>query len=404
MKTSRTFTILFWQNIAKRKKEIAPLYARITVNGKRTEISLGITCPIEDWDNEMNRTKGKTQESRLINNKLDGIKVDITDSYKELFKEGKLVTAKSVKARYLGMDNNEATLSELVNYHNSKMEGVLEKGTLKNYKTTAKYLHVFLTNKLKTSDIYLQHLSYSFIIDFEQYLRNKKNNLGRRPLNNNGIMKHIEHLNKLMNLAVKLEWIDKNPFLKYDLKFTKYNRPFLSVYEIQQLETITLEKEIHIKVRDTFIFACYTGLSYIDMKNLTKDNIIYGSDGKKWISFYREKSDEPVKIPLLNKALDIVEKYNINYCSEKLLPVYLNQKMNTYIKETTAICGITKKLSVHVARHTFATTIILSNGVPIETVSKLLGHSKLSTTQIYARVLKDKIGKDISKPQSILNG
>ena len=403
MKTSRTFKILFRQIRAKRKNDIAPIYVRITVNGKRTEFSLCKYYPIKEWDTKMSRAIGRSAIARTLNDELDNTYSEITDSYRELKKEGRYVTAQSVKARYLGTDNNQATLLELDTFHTSKMEGILKNGTLKNYKTTTKYLNAFLTNKIKASDIYLDHIGYSFIVDFEQFLRNKKNNLGKRPLTNNGLMKHIERLNKLMNLAVKLEWINKNPFLNYDAKFNKYDRPFLSAIELKKLEEVKLQKETHVKVRDNFVFGCYTGLSYIDIKNLTKDNIVYGIDGKKWLFLRREKSQQPVKVPLLDKALIILDKYKNFDISNKLLPVYSNQKMNKYIKEVATICEIGKKLSFHVARHTFATTVTLSNGVPIETISKLLGHSKLSTTQIYARVLEDKIGRDITQLQNILD-
>jgi len=206
-----------------------------------------------------------------------------------------------------------------------------------------------------------------------------------------------------MNLAVKLEWITKNPFTHYDVKYNKYDRPFLWAIELQQLEDMELQKEKHIHVRDVFVFGCYTGLSYIDIKLLTKGNIVYGIDGKKWLSFYRQKSTEPVKVPLLDKALNILETYKEFDNNNRLLPVCSNQKMNTYIKEIAKLCEIKKNLSCHVVRHTFATTVTLSNGVPIETVSKLLGHTKLSTTQIYARVMEDKVGKDISQLQNVLN-
>ncbi len=403
MKTSKTFKILIWQNTAKRKNSLAPIYARITVNGKRAEVSLSTSHPIDSWDSKMSRAIGRSAAARVLNEELDIVFADITNSYKELLREGKHITAQSIKARYLKLDDNQMTLLRLDVYHASKMEGVLAKGTLKNYKATSKYITAFLNNKLKMPDISLLYIRYNFILEFEQFLRNRKNNISKQALKNNGIMKHLERLNKLMNLAVKLEWIEKNPFLNYDVNYTKYDRPFSSALELQQLEEVVLHVKRHILVRDIFIFACYTGLSYIDLKNLTKDNLVYGIDGKKWLFLYREKSSTPVRIPLLYKALNIVERYHDFDISDRLLPVYSNHKMNTYIKEIAVICGITKNLTCHVARHTFATTVALSNGVPIETLSKLLGHSKLSTTQIYARVLDDKIGKDISKLQDVLN-
>ncbi len=403
MKTSKTFKILFRIIKARGKNGTAPIYVRITVNGKRAEFSLDLHYPMTGWDSKMSRAVGRTSEARALNNELDSIKTELTDCYKELGREGRFITAQTVKTRYLGTDNNQATLLGLVDYHRCKMESILTEGTLKNYRTTTKYLKAFFTNKLKTSDVHLEQMGYGFIVDFEQYLRNKDNRLSNQELNNNGIMKHIERLNKLINLAVKLEWISKNPFLHYDVKFNKYDRPFLSAMELRKLEDVELKKETHIKVRDIFVFGCYTGLSYIDIKLLTKGNIVYGIDGKKWISFYRQKSAEPVKVPLLEKALKVLEKYKDYDNNNRLLPVCSNQKMNTYIKEVVKICGIHKNISCHVARHTFATTVTLSNGVPIETVSKLLGHTKLSTTQIYARVIEDKIGKDISQLQNVLN-
>ncbi len=396
MKTSKTFKILIWQCKAKAKKEQAPIYARITFNGQRAEISTGVSYPISEWDSKMSRAIGRTAEARAFNQELDYVKAQIDTTYKELLKEGKYINARSVKARYLGTDNHGTTLLDLVKYHEDKMKDILEHGTMKNYYTTEKYLKAFLIAKLNINDIYLEQMNYSFIIGFEQFLRNPKNALSKKTINNNGVMKHIERTNKLMNLAVKLEWIPKNPFINYQLKFIKYDRAYLSESELYRLETVTIKKQNLSISRDMFVFACYTGLSYIDVKQLTQENLVFGIDGKQWLSLRREKSEQPVKVPLLGKALMILEKYQEYKITDKLLPVYSNQKINAYIREVAKICEIDKHISFHVARHTFATTVTLSNGVPIETVSKLLGHTKLSTTQIYARVLEDKMSNDIS--------
>ncbi len=403
MKTSSTFKILFRQVISKKKKDHAPIYVRITVNGNRGEFSLNRYYPIKDWNARSKRAKGRGEAARKLNEELYQTYFGLKDAYNELKQEGKLITPQSVKARYLGLDNHQNSLLELATFHKKKMEGVLKTSTLKNYKTTTKYLTAFLRHQLKIEDIYLQNLSYSFVIDFENYLRKPKNKLSNQPLNNNGIMKHIERLNKLMNLAVKLEWIEKNPFLKYKLKFHKYDRAFLTHQELSRIEEVELTEIKHKQVRDVFVFSCYTGLSYCDLEKLSTENIVLGMDGNPWLSLYREKSKEPVKLPLLDKAKEILEKYQNQNLFDKLLPVGSNQKMNKHIKEIATKCKIDKQLSFHVARHTFATTITLSNGVPIETVSKLLGHSKLSTTQIYARVLEDKIGKELSILQSKLS-
>tara|TARA_R110002012_G_scaffold213018_1_gene384083 strand:- start:13779 stop:14768 length:990 start_codon:yes stop_codon:yes gene_type:complete len=309
-----------------------------------------------------------------------------------------LVTAKSIKARFVGHDERHKTLLELVAYHNQNMKGVLKPGTLKNYYTTENYIRRFLVKKKKTNDIYLKHLKYSFIIDFEQYLRKGPSLQNSNPLNNNGVMKHLERLRKLMNLAMDLEWLEKNPFTRYKLKFKRYKKEFLSQEELRLFQEADIKDKGYGIVRDIFVFSCYTGLSYTDVRLLDERNIVIGIDGDRWIFTQREKNEQPVKIPLLEVAKQILEKYEDHprLNQGRLLPVYSNQKTNAYLKEITASLGISKNLTFHSARHTFATTVTLSNGVPIETVSKMLGHTKITTTQVYARVLEEKISADMN--------
>ena len=306
-------------------------------------------------------------------------------------------------ARYLGEDEIHKTLLQLSTYHNFTMKSVLKHGTLKNYYTTEKYLKRFLKIERKTGDIYLKHLNYAFIIDFENFLRRNVAQLHSRPLTNNGVMKHLERLKKLLNLAQKLEWIERDPFVKFSLKFVRTDRPYLSQNEVDMILNFDFKKKNLNRTRDVFIFSCYTGLSYIDVKNLKKDHIVKGIDGNNWIFTVRQKTDQIVRIPLLNTAEWIIDKYKEEMESkENLLPVYSNQKLNDNLKEIAAALHINKNLTFHCARHTFATTITLSNGVPIETVSKLLGHTKLSTTQIYAKVLENRISDDIGNLKNIL--
>jgi hypothetical protein len=243
------------------------------------------------------------------------------------------------------------------------MGEVLKPGTLKNYSATEKYLSDYLLKDRKTSDIYLKNTSYQFVTGFDGFLRRVKDKNGKKQLSNNGVMKHLERFKKLLNLAIKLGWMEKNPFRDYKMKFEKFDRAYLN----------------------------------------KRDNVVKGINGKNWLYCTREKSQTPMKIPLLDKASDILNRYLQLETFENLLPIYCNQKTNNYLKEIGAQCKISKNLSFHVARHTFATTVTLSNGVPIETVSKLLGHSKLSTTQIYARVIDQKIGDDMDLLQSKLS-
>jgi integrase len=274
---------------------------------------------------------------------------------------------------------------------------VLKSGTMKNYYTTEKYLHKFLKQKLKMDDIYLKQLNYRFICDFEQFLRTNKNNKKQLMLSNNGVMKHLERFKKMINLAFKLEWILKNPFAQFQLKFDKFDRQYLTEREVERIENIYYKNERLERVKDCFIFSCYTGLSYVDVKELTLNQITRGIDNNHWIFTKREKTNETVKIPILPKAMTIIDKYKRDREKKEnnpLLPLCSNQKANSYLKEIAKDCGIHKNVTFHVARHTFATTVMLSNGVPIETVSKLLGHTKLTTTQIYARVVESKISED----------
>lgn len=404
MQTSKTFSIHFWLNTAKKNNDIAPVYARITVDGKRAEISLKRYQSVTCWDTKTKRARPRTPNASALNAYLDQVYADLLACHKQLLSEFKLITSQAIKARYLGEEEQEKTLLELVDYHNTTMQTVLKFGTLKNYYTTERYLIRFLKAKIKSSDIYLKQLSHRFIIDFEQYLRKGPSINRNQPLNNNGVMKHLERLKKMMNLALRLEWIEKDPFVRFKLKFTKYQREYLSESELKIFIEGVLKSEQHRKIRDVFVFSCYTGLSYTDVKSLTSHNIVRGIDGDYWIFTQREKTEQLVKIPLLDKALDIIRKYdNCELSMTKLLPVYSNQKTNIYLKEIVAIFDINKNITFHSARHTFATTVTLSNGVPIETVSKLLGHSKLSTTQVYARVIEKKVSVDMKLLRNKLN-
>ncbi|RYE52316.1 MAG: hypothetical protein EOP48_16760 [Sphingobacteriales bacterium] len=218
-------------------------------------------------------------------------------------------------------------------------------------------------------------------------------------MDTNGVLKHLIRLKKMTNLAVKLKWLDNDPFQGFKMTKKRVDKDFLSEWELKAIEEKEFELDRLKMVRDLFVFACYTGLSYVDMANLTSLNVVRGIDGGNWIQTSRQKTSIPVNTPILPKAQQIIECYKNNYRAETkgtLFPVISNQKVNSYLKEIADLCGVKKNLSFHVARHTFATTITLSNGVPIETVSRMLGHNKLATTQIYARVLEKKVSEDMA--------
>lgn len=399
--TNNTFGVAFY--LKKQKANQAgksPIYARITVNGKRIEISVKRSIEDNNWNPVKGMAKGSREEITKLNKYLDQFKAGIIDNYQQLLLQKKFITAELLKEKVTGADQAEFTLCKLMEYHNTEQLQVLEPGTMKNYYTTQKYIKEFIRERFKTSDKYLSELSYKFITDFEYYLRNRVPEKGQKALNNNGLMKHIERFCKMVNLAVRLEWIDRNPFHAYQLKFDKVEREYLTKDELARIEAKKFNIVRLQVVQDLFVFSCYTGLAYIDVFNLTPANLIEKSENNIWIATNRQKTNEPVRVPLLPKALAIIEKYKglpQALAEGKVLPVFSNQKLNSYLKEIADTCDITKPLTFHIARHTFATTVTLTNGVPIETVSKLLGHSKLTTTQIYAKVVESKLGDDMAQ-------
>ncbi|RIV51624.1 site-specific integrase [Flagellimonas taeanensis] len=396
MRNSNTLKVLLFTRDISSNPQKLTIYARITVNGKRAEISLKRYVSVNEWDENKGRLHGLTHKARLLNSYLDEVYAAIMDTHKVLLREEKVITAQAIKARYLGQDEQHSTLHELIEYHNKTQKSVLRPGTMKNYYGTKKYLFRFLESKYKLPDIRLKQLNYKFITDFEHYLLNGPQLQKGKKCTNNGAMKHLERLMKMVKLGVKLEWLDKDPFINYKLRFHKTERSYLTERELRRIEETDFTGLGYEKVKDAFLFACYTGLSYIDVRELEKNQLVLGIDGNQWIYTKREKTSESVKLPLLPKAKEIIEKYwDSPETDTKVIPVLSNQKTNKYLKEIAKACGIYKTISFHSARHTFATTVTLSNGVPIETVSKMLGHTKLSTTQIYARVLEHKIGEDM---------
>lgn len=399
MKSTKTFSVSFLPRRSKADPTQGILYARISVNNTRVEYSIKRKIPFDSWDQKRGKCTSKDQFARVINQYLSQVSGEIFESYDQLRKEGALITADTIKSRWLDEDSDDMTLLTAVEHHYKIEETTLKPGTLKNYRTTERFIKEFLSGVLKTSDIRLKYLRYAHLTQFENFLRLYKPIDHQKPMGNNTVMKHIVRLNKIVSMAVKLEWIEKNPFAHYSVHYDKYERVFLTDEELQKI----MNKEISIDrlqfVCDLFVFACYTGLSYIDVIELTPENIMKGIDGANWIFTSRRKTDVIVKVPLLDQAQLIIDKYKDNprtIAKGTLFPRISNQKLNAYLKELADICGIKKRLTFHVARHTFATTVTLSNGVPIATVSKLLGHTKITTTQIYAKVLEHKLSEDMA--------
>lgn len=405
MSTSSTFSILFLVNPKKVSDDQVIIYVRITVNQKRSTISLKRKIALNLWDPVKKRARGNSTEAKQLNQYLDQVRTRLFQCYQDLLFKGKLITAKLIKAIYLGEDENSRSLQNLVEYHSKKIESTHAAGSIRNYGVTEKYIWKFLNKERKTTDIFLKQIDYKFLCDFENYLNSYYPKGHPQAMSHNTVMKHIQRLRKMITLAYHMEWIDKDPFQRWKNTFEKREREFLSDNELSNLETYGFPVERLERVRDLFIFSCYTGISYVDIMKLTLNNISIGIDGNNWIVTKRQKTKTPVRVPLLDPALKLIKKYEnhpMTIVSGSILPIITNEKLNVYLKEVAILCGIKKNLTFHMARHTFATTVTLSNGVPLETVSKLLGHTKISTTQIYARVLENKVSQDMNALREIL--
>jgi integrase len=399
MKTTNTFGVQFIIRTKKNDPLKALIYARITVNGKRLEVSLKRTIDPLTWHYPGECLRSTSVEAKQINKFIEETRYKLRECYQQLQMQSKLITAEAIKNLFLGEEKSENTLCSLIDYHNVNMKSVLAQGTLKNYFTTKKYVLLFLKKRYKTNDIYLSDLNYQFITEFEFFLRSTKPLDESNPLGHNGIMKHIERLKKIARLGAMMEWMPKHPFERFQLRFQRTEREFLTTKELSELENFSFSNDRLNRAKDVFIFSCYTGLAYIDLVNLTVSNLCIGMDGEYWIKTSRQKTDVPVNVPLLPQAMKIIEKYKddpIVANKNALVPLFTNQKINYYLKEIARECKIAKYMNFHMARHTFATTVTLTNGVPIETVSKMLGHTKLSTTQVYVHILQKKISDDMS--------
>jgi site-specific recombinase XerD len=390
-------SILFYTKRAKAAANgLVPIYTRITINGKRFEQSTNRFVEISKWSTEGNKMKGTSEEARLINNHLDLLKNQIRDAEMELIHKKTPVTIETIKSKLLGIDERARMLVPIFQDHNNKIKELVGKeyapGTLERYTTSLKHTIEFMQWKYNVSDIDITKIDHAFVTDYEFWLRSVRN------CANNTAVKYLKNFNKIIKLCLANDWLDKNPFANYKSKVKEVERVYLTEEEIQSIIEKDFKTERLSLVRDIFLFSCFTGLAYIDVKNLTKSHISYGIDGEKWIYTHRQKTESASKIPILPVTQMIIDKYeNHPQCNneDKLLPILSNQKMNAYLKEIASVCDIDKELTFHIARHTFATTVTLTNGVPIESVSKMLGHKNLRTTQHYAKVLDRKVSEDM---------
>lgn len=399
MKTSQSFGVHFTIKKEKAKDGVTNVYVAVVINKEKALFALKHYVKVDNWDRGRGGLKIKVPEAKETNAYLEQVKFTITTFYQQLQIAGKEVTPQLLKSMFLGEQTEETySLSTLMDYHNETASAALTWSTLKHYAVTRRYLEKFLQDKRNTTDVKIHEIDYKFIIDFETYLRNHKPKDHQKPLNNNGVMKHLIRLRKMTTLALKLTWISRDPFKNYKFRYKKVETAFLTNAELTAINDHEFGADSLNMIKDFFFFSCYTGLSFIDLMNLKENNVVIGEDGDPWLKLFRQKSNEPTNIPILGPARAIMEKYKDNprsIAGGTIFPTISNQKVNSYLKEIAKMVGVKKTLTFGVARHTFATTITLSNNVPIETVSKMMGHTKIATTQIYARVLLKKISEDM---------
>ena len=389
-------SILFYVRKSKNTNAThATIYLRITYDGKRAEMSTMVKVPIARWNAKANKVNGSSTEAKNINRNLDIVRNRIHEIYHKFIEREEEMSAVKLKDEYLGNNKTNKHIIEMFDEHNGRMEKLVGKDfsfrTLQRYKTTKKHLSTFISDSYRRNDYFVRDIDIQFINSFVYYL---KTELG---LTHNSALKYLAYLKKIVRVAVSNGWIEKDPFYNFKMKVQTIDREFLSRDEIIKI----MEKDFFIArvehVRDVFLFSCYTGLAYADVAKLTADDIVKGIDGNLWIKIKRTKTKSLSSIPLLPVAQNLIKKYEHKENPKgTLLPVYTNQRMNSYLKEIADQCEITKNLTFHMARHTFATTVTLTNGVPIESVSKMLGHRSLKTTQHYAKILDEKLSEDMN--------
>lgn len=393
----KTFNQIFF--IRKSKSQVqqdATIYLRITVNSFRIELSTQRQCDPAKWSVGSSRVIGKSEEVRALNHYLETIQFRIYEIQKEFVASGIDYTGEDIKAKFLGISDKPRMLIEIYALHNKEFKALVGKeyasGTMKRFETCKTSMEKFIPWKYHLKDIDIRKLGYEFIHDYEFYLKTIQN------CSHNTTMGYLKKLKKIIKQCVSKEWLEKDPFQSFKITVKETHRTYLTEDELEIMANKCFISDAYTKVRDTFLFSCFTGLSYSDVAKLTPKDIVKGIDGDLWIITTRKKTDTDARIPLLETAFDLIEKYKHDpeiVAKNKVLPILTNQKMNLNLKKIAKLCNFSKKLSFHCARHTFATTVTLTNGVPIETVGKMLGHRSLRTTQIYAKVVDTKVSIDM---------
>ena len=392
-----TLSVLFIIKKAKLLKNgDAPICIRITVNKRVVEVMIKRSIPVDLWDQKKECSKGKDRVATELNHYINTIRAKVLQIHRELEIDNKPITADIIKDCFYRRDKVQRTLLEVYAEHNEKCRALIGKeyteSTVTKFDTSINRLKEYIRSCYHRDDIMLAELDRQFIRDFDFWLKTEKH------CQYNSALKHLKNLKKVVRIALANGWIKKDPFYGIRFKQEEVNVEFLSREELD----ILMNKEFTIKrleqVRDVFVFCCFTALAFVDVQQLSREHLIKDNNGTLWIRKARQKTNQMCNIPVLSIPQRVLRKYENNAeCIKKgvLLPVISNQRMNAYLKEIADLCGITKRLTTHVARHTAATVVFLANDVSMENVSKILGHSNIRMTQHYAKVLDSSIMRDM---------
>ncbi len=394
---SNYFSILIFPKTNRPDKDgNCTLYCRVTVDGRRAAFSLQRKVHPNDWNGTSNRVKGSKPSVKQLNRFLDEVRARLLKIQGEYVRKGTYYTVEMLRNAFLGLDKQQHTVLKLYEEHNQEIAVMVgqeySSGAYLRHVRTRKRLAAFIKKEYRMEDMPLREVDLKFIKRFEHYL--KTLGVGNR----NTVTKYIVNFKKIIRIAYAHDWIAKDPFFHWKAQWKPVEREALNERELNSIMDRNFEIERLENVKNLFLFSCFTGLSYADVNQLTDDDIIKNLNGEKIIKIKRAKTDVMSTVPLLPPAASILKKYR-SYREQNqeafLLPVISNQRINAYLKEIADLCKIKKKLTFHLARHTFATTVTLANGVPIESVSRMLGHRSLRTTQIYAKVLDKKLVEDM---------
>ena len=398
-----TFSIIFYRKRQVVKKDgTVPVMGRITVDGTQAQFSCKVTANPKLWDTKGGRMTGKSMLALEVNRKLDKMRVSINKHYQEILDRDNYVTAEKVKNAFLGLEYRCQTLLKVYAQYNEDYEklykaGMRSWGSLRRYRCVYRHLQEFLQSRYHVNDISLKELTPAFITDFEAFLRTDKH------LCENSLSVYMLPLRTMVFRAIDNGWLTRDPFHDYKVPKVETTRGFLTKEEIHLLMNTELKRKTMQLIRDLYLFCCFTGLSFADLKNLKEEHIQTFFDDSEWILIDRQKTGVRSTIKLLDYPKSIMEKYRGLCADGRIFPVPCYSDCHGILLRVAKRCGITKHLTWHMSRHTMATEICLTNGVPIETVSSILGHKNIKTTQIYAKITKEKLNKDMDKLSLQLN-